>query len=256
MLIFRRKGVFFYRVLSVIQLLLGIFLLFFAFYTAASIHGKEKDFPYFAGAFISGIGCVGISSLGCFVYYKGKNTHLEVLISMNVKPLVMAYLATTPCATCVCITGATLTGIYGLCRTDKCSYTENIAFNFGMAAVLFVLELLAVVSTILGLIMCVFYCPAFGIEILSEKVVPGTIQVKPANKNGTDQEEQVQKAQDLYVLQQWRHHMETTVDFSKVAFYLEHTRKNKNANTTEFMTIKDYQEESEGQEAKQQDSKV
>lgn len=132
---------------------------------------------------------------------------------------VMVYLILSPCATGLCTVGVVITGIYGLCQSDKCSYVINTDFNMGMATFFLVLELLCLISTILSVLSSVYFAHCFTIyTCFHTRPVPGSIQVKPAT-------DEVQLAQDMAALQMWRHRIEGDVDFSKVADHLERTRK-------------------------------
>ncbi|XP_045194485.2 uncharacterized protein LOC123550114 [Mercenaria mercenaria] len=220
-LVQRRRACLVHRSLAAFQFSAGFLLVFFAAYIAAVIHGAESGAPYYAGAFIAGFSVLILSIFGGTIYYRGKHTRLEILIPTRVKPWVMVHLILSPCATVLCVVGVVITGIYGICRSDTCSYTTNTNFNLGMAAFLLVLELLCLISTIISVFISVYFASCFGLHLVFHaKQVPGAVQVRPVH-------DEVQTAQDMYAQQLWRHKMENDIDFRKVAEYLEMSRKKK-----------------------------
>lgn len=154
----RRRAIQMFRAFSAFQFVVGFLLLFFGSYAVASRNKYPivEGAPYYSGAYFPGIALLVLSGFGGAVYHNGQQYHMDISVWLKVHPVLKVYKILCPFVLICCCIGIALTGMFGLCHRQTCSY--NITdFNFGIAALLVTLELSALLSTVLSILVC-RYC--------------------------------------------------------------------------------------------------
>ncbi|XP_060593562.1 uncharacterized protein LOC132748034 [Ruditapes philippinarum] len=165
----RSKAVGRYKLFSAIFFGQGFLLLFFSSYTGTNIHGDGNGtFPYYVPSIIISITIFIVSGVGVAIYDRGQH-ECEAELVPQVKPLVRLHFIVSVIVTVACVIGSILTIVFGLCPSNKCSYSINYTFNQGMAAFLLCLQLLSMATTVYSIYMFNHYRKHFVVPRKQER---------------------------------------------------------------------------------------
>lgn len=149
---------------------------------------------------------------------KGDNAiALKVTLLFQIRLLLIA----SPFIILLYVVGIVVVVLYGLC-SSTCSYghSEKSEFNYGMAVLIFTLQILTMLVTVANVATVLRSCKRFNVSL--QRTLGKVCSQFYDSQSDTSCD---QKEQDVYNLQKWRVSVHHDVDFPRVRQYLQESRQ-------------------------------
>lgn len=162
----RNRAASIYRVLGLVQLLLG-FLLLILGGIGYSYHGQttRSGAHYYSSAFLVGGFVIVLSVLDIAIYRRGRHCYSRERAIKRMTCLLQTYTVAVALNLVCSVTGMIITGLSGVCKGDTCSYEENRTTNYGVAVTIVIAMAIVFLTCVFGLIILCTHGSYFGISL-------------------------------------------------------------------------------------------